>query len=64
MKELWKEWGEDVEDSGQGHPAILNNSVKWWVQKRWRGTEVYTILLTTSEYHVLLSVVCTFIERF
>ena len=27
MKELWKEWGEDVEGSGQVHPAILNNDL-------------------------------------
>ncbi len=29
MKELWKEWGEDVEGSGQVHPAILSNDLVW-----------------------------------
>ena len=27
MKELWKAWGEDVEGSGQVHPAILSNDL-------------------------------------
>jgi|LauGreDrversion2_3_1035106.scaffolds.fasta_scaffold845453_2 hypothetical protein len=27
MKELWKARGEDVEGSGQVHPAILNNDL-------------------------------------
>jgi hypothetical protein len=27
MKELWKEWGDDVEGSGQVHPAILSNDL-------------------------------------
>jgi hypothetical protein len=27
MKVLWKAWGEDVEGSGQVHPAILNNDL-------------------------------------
>ena len=27
MKEMWKEWGEDVEGSGQVHPVILKNDL-------------------------------------
>ncbi len=27
VKELWKSWGEDVEGSGQVHPAIINNDL-------------------------------------
>ena len=41
VKKLWKEWGEDVEGSGQVHPAILNNDLgvraillEWQVYKR------------------------------
>ena len=69
MKELWKEWDEDVEGTGQVHPAILNNDLgvdalflAWQVYKiliwdtEWSGgskkdEEVYTILLTTPQYH-------------
>jgi hypothetical protein len=29
MQELWKEWGEDVEGSGQLHRAILSNLMTW-----------------------------------
>ena len=29
VKELWKEWSEDVKGSGQVHPAILNNDLVW-----------------------------------
>ena len=42
MKELWKEWGEDVEGSGQVHPpAIVKDDVgvaalllEWQVYKK------------------------------
>ena len=27
MKELWKEWGQDVEDSGEVHPDIFKNDL-------------------------------------
>jgi hypothetical protein len=81
MKDLWKEWGDDVEGSGEVHTAILKNDLcvaalllEWQVykklmwEKEWSGgykkdEEVYTILLTTPEYHNLLPAVCTLIEE-
>jgi hypothetical protein len=74
MKDLWKAWGEDVEGSGQGVwlRSCLNGKctknlsgklAEEWSGGSYKDEEVYTILLTTPQYHNLLSAVCALVSE-
>jgi hypothetical protein len=64
MKDLWKEWGEDVEGSGQVHPAILRNDLgvaalllEWQVYKKLRWEQEWSGGSKKDEevYNILLT---------
>jgi hypothetical protein len=48
VKELWKSWDEDVEGSGQVHPAILNNDLG--VAALFLERQVYKKLIWEKEW--------------